>query len=113
MCHAKSPTNTKAVIILLECFQFKSVTKALKLLETIPIDTPVFTKPCPLGKRHTFAKVPWTINYRVIDKDTQVKVSSTHVQSRNSPIDITTSTNQSDIPFILVTLGSCIDHNGS
>ena len=67
------------------------------MLEQIPIDTPIFTKPTPLGKEHTLVKVPWTINYWVIDKDTPMKVSSTSVQSVNSPIDITTSINQSDI----------------
>jgi len=52
MCHAKPPTNTKAVIGLSEWPQFKSVT-CLKLLEQIPSDTPVLSKPPPLGKRHT------------------------------------------------------------
>jgi hypothetical protein len=39
-CHAKSPTNTKAVI---ELPKFKSVTTCLKLQEQIPIVSPVFT----------------------------------------------------------------------
>jgi len=58
---------------------------------------PFFTKPSPLGIIHNLVKVPWQINYWVIDKDTPVKVSSTHVQSVSSPIDITNGTNQSDI----------------
>ena len=99
-CHAKSPSNTKVVIVLPEWPQFKSVTTGLKLLEQIPIDTPVFTKPSPLGIRHNL--VPWPINYWVIDKDTPVKVSSTLVQSMSSPIDITNSTNQSDIDSYVI-----------
>jgi len=62
-CHAKSPTNTKAVIVLPEWPQFKYVTTRLKLLEQIPIDTPVFTKSSPLGIRHNLVKEPWPINY--------------------------------------------------
>ena len=46
---------------------------------------------------HNLVKVPWPINYWVIDKDTPLTVPSTHVQSVNSPIDIPNSTNQSDI----------------
>jgi len=76
-CHANSPTNNKAVIGLLEWHQLKFVTTRLKLLEQIPNDTPVFTKPYPLGIRHNLVKVPWPINYWVIDKDTHVKVAST------------------------------------
>ena len=37
-CHAKSPTNTKAVNVLPEWLQYKSVVTCLKLLEQIPID---------------------------------------------------------------------------
>jgi len=97
-CHAKSPTNTKAVIVLPEWPQFIFVTIGLKLLvEQIPIDTPVFTKPSPLGIRNQLIKVLWPINYWIIDKDTPVGVPSTHVQSVSSPIDITNITNQSDI----------------
>ncbi len=73
------------------------MTTGLKLLEQIPIDTPVFTKPSPLGIRQNIVKVPWPINYWVIDKDTPVKVISTHVQSVSPSIDITNSTNQSNI----------------
>jgi hypothetical protein len=77
--HAKSPTNTKVVIVLIEWPQFKSVTTGLKLLEQIPIDTPVFSKPSSLGIRHNLVKIPWPINYWVIDKDTPVTASSTPV----------------------------------
>ena len=67
------------------------------MLEQIPIDTLVFTKQSPLGIRHNLVKVPWPINYWVIDKDTHVTASSTHVHSVISPIDITSCANQSDI----------------
>ena len=67
-CHAKSPTHTKAVILLPEWPQFKSVTTGLTLLEQIPIGTPVFTKPSPLGIRHNLVKVPWPVNYWVIHR---------------------------------------------
>ena len=53
--HAKSQTNTKALIVLPEWPRFKFVTTGLKFLEQIPIDTPVFTKPSPLGIRHNLA----------------------------------------------------------
>ena len=93
MCHAKSPTNTKAAIVLRECRQFKYVTTCLKLLEHIRIDTPVFTKLSPLGNIHTLVKVPWRIHYWVIDKDTPIKMSSTPVQS----LIFSTSIHKSDI----------------
>jgi hypothetical protein len=96
-CHAKSPTNTYAVIVLPEWPQFKYVTTNLKFLEQIPIDTPVFTKPSPLGIMHNLVKVHGPINYWVIDKDTPVKVPSTHVQSVSSPIYITNNKSQSGI----------------
>jgi len=73
------------------------MTTSLKLLEQIPIDTPVFTKSSLLGIRPNLVKVPWPINYWVIDKDTLVKVSSTHVQSVSSPMNITNRSNQSVI----------------
>ena len=73
------------------------MTTGLKLLEQIPIVTPVFTKPSPLGIRHNLVKVHWPINYWVIDKETLVKVPSTHVQGVSSPVDITNNTNQSYI----------------
>jgi hypothetical protein len=50
-----------------------------------------------LGIRHNLVKVPWPINYWIIDKDTHEKVPSTPLQSVSSPIDVTNSTNQSDI----------------
>jgi hypothetical protein len=50
-----------------------------------------------LGIRHNLVKVPGPIIYWVIDKDTLVKVPSTHVQRVSSPIDITNNTNRSDI----------------
>jgi hypothetical protein len=53
--------NTKAVVVLPEWPQVKVVTTCLKFLEQIPIDTPVFTKPSPLGIRRNFVKVPWPI----------------------------------------------------
>jgi len=58
------------------------------LLDQIPNDIPIFTKPSPLGVRHNLVKVPWPINYWVIDKDTHVRVSSTPVQSVSSLIGI-------------------------
>jgi hypothetical protein len=97
MCGTLTQMSCQAEIVLPEWPQFKSVTTCLKLLEQIPIDTHVFTKPSSLGIRHNLVKVPWPINYWVIDKDTHVKVSSTHVHSVSSPIDVTNSTNQSDI----------------
>ena len=48
----------------------------------------MFTKPSPLGKRHTIVKVPWPINYWVTDKDTSVKVSPTPVKSVVPSFDV-------------------------
>ncbi len=76
-CHVKSPMNTKVVIVLLDWPRFNAVTTVLTLLRQVSTDTPVFTKPSPLGKRHIVVKVPWPINYWGIDKDTFVKVSPT------------------------------------
>ncbi len=73
-CHAKSPMNTRAVIVLSVWPQFNATTTKLRLLRQDPTDIPVFTKPSPLGKRHTFLKVRWPINYWVINKDTHVNV---------------------------------------
>jgi hypothetical protein len=87
-CHAKSPLNTKALIVLRILPQFNATTTGLRLLRQVPIDTLVFTKPSPLGKRHTIIKVPWPINYWVIDKDTSVKVSPSPVKSVDSPLNI-------------------------
>ena len=50
-----------------------------------------------MGKRHNLVKVPWPINYWVIDKDTPVKVSNTPVQSVISTVEVSNNTNQSDI----------------
>ncbi len=54
----------------------------------VPTDTLVFTKPSPLGKRHIVVKVPWPIQYWVIDKDTSVNVSPTHVKSVVSSLNV-------------------------
>ena len=54
-------------------------------------------KPSPLGKRHTLVKVHWPINYWVIDKETSVKVSSTHVTSVALSSDIDNTNSKSDI----------------
>jgi hypothetical protein len=62
-CETNYPSNTKAVIVLPEWPQFKSVTTGLKLPEQILIDTLIFTKPSPLGIRHNLVKAPWPINY--------------------------------------------------
>ena len=56
-------TNTKVVIALPDWPQFNAPTTGLKLLRQIQTNTHVFTKPYPLGKRHTLVKVPWLINY--------------------------------------------------
>ena len=82
--YAKSPLNTKGLIVLPNWPQFNAVIAGLILLRQVPIDTPVFTNPSPLGKRHTVVKVPWPINYWVIDKDTSVKVSPPHMKSVDS-----------------------------
>ena len=83
-CHAKSPINTKDVIILPNWPQFNAATISLKLLRQVPTDTLVFTKPPPLGKRNTVVEVSWPINYWGIDKDTSVKVSPPPVKSVSS-----------------------------
>ena len=49
-CHAKSPLNTKALIVLPNWPQFNATTTGLRSLRQVPINTPVFTKPSPLGK---------------------------------------------------------------
>ena len=95
-CHAKSPRNTKAVIILPNWPQFNIATIGLRLLRQVPIDTPLFTKPSPLGKRHTVVKVPWPINYWVVDKDTSMKVSPPHVKSVSSSLKLSTTNSKSD-----------------
>ena len=87
-CHDKSPMNTKAVIVLPDWPQVNATAIGLRLLRQVPTNTPVFTKPSPLGKRHIAVKFPWPINYRVIDKDTFVKVSSTPVKSVASSLNV-------------------------
>jgi hypothetical protein len=52
--------------------------------------------PSPLGKRHTLVIVTWPINYWIIDKDTYVKVSPTHVKSVALPCNIDNTNNNSD-----------------
>ena len=67
-----------------------------------------------MGKRHTIVKVPWPIYYSVIDKDTHLMVSPTHVQSMVSSIDVNNNTNQSEIAahWLPTTLTLTItDHN--
>ena len=56
-CHAKSPMDTKVVIVLLDWPQFNATTAGLKLLRQVQTNNPVFTKPSHLGKLHT-CKVP-------------------------------------------------------
>ncbi len=87
-CHAKSPVNTKALIVLPNWPQFNATTTGLKLLRQISTNTPVFTKPSTLGKGHTVVKVPWPINYWAIDKDSFVKVSPPLVKSVDSPVNM-------------------------
>jgi hypothetical protein len=65
------------------------------LLRQLPIDTPIFTKPSPLKKRHTVVKVPWPINYWVIEKDTYVKASPPHVKS----VDLALNMNEANSKF--------------
>ena len=57
----------------------------------------MFTKPSSLGKRHIVVKVPWSINYWVIDKDTYVKVSPTPVKSVASTFDVGNANGKSNI----------------
>jgi hypothetical protein len=59
-------------------------------------------KPSPLGKRHTVVKVPWPINYWVIDKDTPVKVSPTPVKIVVLSSDVSNANNKSDIASHLI-----------
>ncbi len=75
-CHTKSTMNTTYILVLSDMSQFNAATTGLRLLHQVSIDTPVFTKPSPLGKSHTDVKVPWPINYWVIDKDTHVNTNS-------------------------------------
>jgi len=98
-CHARSPLKTKAMIVLSNWPQFIAATTALRLLRQVPIDTQVFTKPSPLGKRHNVVKVPWPINYWVIDKNTYVKASSPLVKSVDFSLTMYETNNKSNITF--------------
>ncbi len=55
------------------------------------------TKPFSLGKIHTIVKVPWPINYWVIDKETSVKMSPTPVKSVVSSLNVGNANRKSDI----------------
>ncbi len=112
-CHARSPLNTKALIVLPNWPQFNVATIGLRLLRQVPIDTPVFTKQSPLGKRHTVRKIPWPINYWVIDKDTSVKASSPHVKSVDLPLTMDETNNKSNIAFKWLPTYRCVNHYGS
>ena len=57
----------------------------------------MITKPSPLGKRHTLVKVPWPINYWIIEKDTFVKVSPTLVKSVALSYDMDNTNSKFDI----------------
>jgi hypothetical protein len=57
----------------------------------------VFTKPSPLGKRHTVVKVSWPINYWVIYTDNSLKVSPTSVKSVISSLNVGNANIKSDI----------------
>ena len=66
-------------------------------MRQVLIDTPIFTKPSHLGKRHNVVKVPWPINYWVIDKDTYVKVSLPLVNGVDSTLNINKTIRKSEI----------------
>ena len=66
-------------------------------MRQVPINTLVFTKPPPLGKRHTVVKVPWPIYYWVIDKDTSVNASPHPVRSVDLSIPVNKTTTKFDI----------------
>ena len=85
------------MIVLPNWPQFNAATTGLRLLRQVPIDTPVFTKPSPLGKRHTAIKVPWPINYWVVDKYIHLKVSPTLVKSVVPLLNVGNSNSKSDI----------------
>jgi hypothetical protein len=57
-CHAKSPMNTKGVIVLPDWPHFNAATIGLRLLRQVLTDFSLFIKPSPLGKRHTIVKIP-------------------------------------------------------
>jgi hypothetical protein len=91
--------NTKALIDLPNWPQFNAVTTGLRLLRQVHIDTPVFTKPSLLGKRHIVVQIPWPINYWVIDKDTSVKAYPPHVKSVDLTLTMDETNNKSNIAF--------------
>jgi hypothetical protein len=63
-CHAKSPLNTKYVVILLPDWpRLNATTNGLRLLRQDLANISSFTKTSPLGERHTVVKVPWPLNY--------------------------------------------------
>jgi len=55
-CHAKSPINTNVAIVLLQWPQFNATISGRSLLRQVPTNILVFTKPSPLGKRHSIVK---------------------------------------------------------
>jgi hypothetical protein len=67
------------------------------LLRQIPTNTPIFTKPSPLKNKHTIAKVPWPMNYWVIDKDTLVNVSPPLVKRVGSSLNMGKTNSKSEI----------------
>jgi hypothetical protein len=89
--------NTKVVIVLQDWPQFTAVSTGLKLLNQIHTNAHVFTKPSPLGKRHTLVEVLCPINYWVIYKDTYVNLPSTHVKSAALSSNIDNTDSKSDI----------------
>ena len=90
--------NTKVVIVLPDWQHLNAATIRLRLSRHVSTDILVFTKPSPWRKRHAIVKVPLpTIKYWVIDKDTFVKVSSTHVKSVASSLDVGKANSESEI----------------
>ena len=77
--------------------QFNVATNGLILLRQAPTNTPVFTKPSPLGKRHTIVKFPWSVNYWVIYKETHVKMSPTDVKSVVPSLNVGNTNSKFDI----------------
>ena len=86
-----------AFIVLPNSPQFNATTTGLRLLRQVPTDTPVFTNSSSLGKRYTIVKVPWPINFGVIDKDTSVKVSPTRVKGVFSALNVGNANSKSNI----------------
>ena len=88
--HAKSPRNTKAVIVLIiqNWPQFNAAASGLRFMRQVHTNTPEFTKPSPLGKKHPVVKFSWPIHYSVIDTETFVKMSPTIVKSVASSFNV-------------------------